>query len=206
MIRGDFRKVMNDDQKKWIVKTLFHEIGHYVSLGLLPNREIMLNYIDFVYPKKSRMMASDIPRIISYLSDTNWEEYFNETVRKKKIKYFDFYGFEPYFPPSENYKIVNGDREHSNLVGMGKVTRNFRYRRDGDNFISEYAKTNTREDFAEHFAEYIIDPENLKKRAPVKYEYFEKLFSGNEFRPVQGDQKIFSESHSILQKCEFPVE
>jgi hypothetical protein len=57
--------------------------------------------------------------------------------------------------------------------------------------ISEYAKTNHREDFAESYEEFHLNPENLKDKAPEKYEavedlnkpgFMEKLIDREEFR------------------------
>ncbi|MCA9778333.1 MAG: hypothetical protein KC800_16515, partial [Candidatus Eremiobacteraeota bacterium] len=41
--------------------------------------------------------------------------------------------------------------------------------------ISEYAKTNHREDFAESYEEFHMNPENLKDKAPEKYKAIEEL-------------------------------
>lgn len=57
--------------------------------------------------------------------------------------------------------------------------------------ITEYAKTNHREDFAESFEEYFHDPDKLKEAAPEKYEvledmsdptFLERLIDREEFR------------------------
>lgn len=41
-------------------------------------------------------------------------------------------------------------------------------------FITDYAKTNPREDFAESFEEYHLNPERLKEVAPDKYEFIRR--------------------------------
>lgn len=57
--------------------------------------------------------------------------------------------------------------------------------------VTEYAKTNNREDFAESYEEYFADPDNLKEQAPEKYEavkemaepnFLERLVDREEFR------------------------
>ena len=48
--------------------------------------------------------------------------------------------------------------------------------------VSEYARTNSHEDFAESYKAYIRDPESLKKADPEKYNYMQnKVFSGREY-------------------------
>jgi hypothetical protein len=58
-------------------------------------------------------------------------------------------------------------------------------------YVTEYAKTNHREDFAESFEEYFSDPENLKDKAPEKHQavkdmsdpgFIERLVDRKEFR------------------------
>lgn len=57
--------------------------------------------------------------------------------------------------------------------------------------ITDYAKTNHREDFAESYEEYHLNPDNLKQKAPEKYEavqeldkpgWMERLIDRKEFR------------------------
>jgi hypothetical protein len=49
-------------------------------------------------------------------------------------------------------------------------------------WVSEYAKENTAEDFAETFSAYRLDPNYLKKVSPERYEYMKKhVFNGVEF-------------------------
>jgi len=43
-------------------------------------------------------------------------------------------------------------------------------------FVSEYAKTNAKEDWAESFAYYFCDPSTLKSRAPEKYDFLNDMF------------------------------
>lgn len=48
--------------------------------------------------------------------------------------------------------------------------------------VSEYARTNSHEDFAESYKAYIHDPESLKKANPEKYNYMrDSVFSGREY-------------------------
>lgn len=56
---------------------------------------------------------------------------------------------------------------------------------DGLGFVSEYAKTNQYEDFAESYNAYIRDPELLKFMNPAKYEFFKiNIFMGREFAQI----------------------
>lgn len=55
-----------------------------------------------------------------------------------------------------------GDRSRSEPFGEGP-------------HITEYAKTNNREDFAESYEEYHLDPENLKEKAPEKYQAIDEM-------------------------------
>ena len=57
--------------------------------------------------------------------------------------------------------------------------------------ITEYAKTNHREDFAESYEEFHLNPENLREKAPDKYDavaeldkpnFFERMIDREEFR------------------------
>lgn len=52
----------------------------------------------------------------------------------------------------------------------------------GFGFVSEYAKTNPYEDFAESYRTYIEDPELLKFMNPAKYEFMKNIvFFGREY-------------------------
>ena len=54
-------------------------------------------------------------------------------------------------------------------------------------FVTDYAKTNPIEDFAETLSDYIIEPENLLLRAPEKYDFMKKnIFANQEF--LKNDQ------------------
>lgn len=56
----------------------------------------------------------------------------------------------------------------------------------GFGFVSEYAKTNPSEDFAESYRYYINDPELLKFMNPGKYEFMKNLvFNGREYGSLQ---------------------
>lgn len=53
---------------------------------------------------------------------------------------------------------------------------------DAKDFVSEYAMTSPREDFAESFAAYVYEPQKLKKGQPQKYSFLkEKVFGNREF-------------------------
>lgn len=62
---------------------------------------------------------------------------------------------------SQMFKLF-GERSSKNPFGKGP-------------YISDYAQTNAREDFAESYEEFFVDPENLKQTAPEKYEAIKKM-------------------------------
>ena len=62
---------------------------------------------------------------------------------------------------SQMFKLF-GERSSRNPFGKGP-------------YISNYAQTNAREDFAESYEEFFVDPENLKQTAPEKYEAIKKM-------------------------------
>lgn len=62
---------------------------------------------------------------------------------------------------SQPFKLF-GERSSRNPFGKGP-------------YISDYARTNAREDFAESYEEFFADPENLKAKAPEKYEAIRKM-------------------------------
>jgi len=56
---------------------------------------------------------------------------------------------------------------------------------DGLGFVSEYAKTNQFEDFAESYMTYIRDPETLLFASPEKYQFMrDEVFFGREYEPA----------------------
>ena len=65
-------------------------------------------------------------------------------------------------------------------------TESIAQRNTGFGFVSEYAKTNPSEDFAESYRYYINDPELLKIMCPGKYEFMKNLvFNGREYSSLQ---------------------
>lgn len=51
-----------------------------------------------------------------------------------------------------------------------------------DNYVSEYARTNTREDFAESYSHYVRDPVVLRDASMPKYNFLrDKVFSGRQY-------------------------
>jgi len=52
-----------------------------------------------------------------------------------------------------------------------------------DEFVSDYAQTNEREDFAESYMTYVHDPEYLEATSPAKYEFMHQyVFKGRKYR------------------------
>ncbi|MFB2917895.1 hypothetical protein [Aerosakkonema funiforme] len=58
------------------------------------------------------------------------------------------------------------------------------YQQDGFGFVTEYARTNQYEDFADTYMTYIGDPEKLQFYNPDKYEFMKDyVFAGQEYPP-----------------------
>lgn len=56
------------------------------------------------------------------------------------------------------------------------------YKQDGTGFVTDYARTNEYEDFADTYRTYIGDPEKLQFYSPEKYEFMKDyVFSGQEY-------------------------
>ncbi len=56
-------------------------------------------------------------------------------------------------------------------------------KRFGNLFVSEYSTSDPLEDFAEHFAAYVRNPELLKSKASIKYQWLkENVFDGVEYK------------------------
>lgn len=63
---------------------------------------------------------------------------------------------------------------------------------DGFGFVSEYARTDRYEDFAESYKTYIRDPELLKFMSPEKYTFMKyNVFDGREYQVSTLDNKIY---------------
>jgi len=65
-------------------------------------------------------------------------------------------------------------------------------------FITAYASTKPREDFAESYAEYFTNPENLKEKCPEKYAYLQELEKSNLLQQLI-DNKPFRETGKYLR-------
>ena len=66
--------------------------------------------------------------------------------------------------------------------------------------ISEYAKTNHREDFAESYEEFHMNPENLKDKAPDKYKAIEELDKPSLMEKLI-DRKEFRETGKYMSEA-----
>lgn len=64
-------------------------------------------------------------------------------------------------------------------------------------YISDYAKTNHREDFAESFEEYFVDPEKLKEQAPEKHDVIHEMSQPN-FLERLVDREEFKETGKFI--------
>ena len=81
-----------------------------------------------------------------------------------------------------HYNIMSNNPELANKwieINQASYTQNSY---DGTGFVSSYAMTNEREDFAESYASYITDPEKLIFYSPEKYEFMKnEVFYGREY-------------------------
>ncbi len=72
------------------------------------------------------------------------------------------------------YNLDEGQREEWREVYDDSARRQF---------VSAYARTNEREDFAESYKAYVHDPERLKRRSLAKYKFMHHyVFKGREYR------------------------
>ena len=72
------------------------------------------------------------------------------------------------------YNLDEGQREEWREIYDDSARRQF---------VSAYARTNKREDFAESYKAYIHDPERLKRRSLAKYKFMHHyVFKGREYR------------------------
>ena len=59
------------------------------------------------------------------------------------------------------------------------------YNEEGTGFVSDYARTNQSEDFAESYAAYIRDPEGLAFQSQEKYDFMrDYVFGGREYANI----------------------
>jgi hypothetical protein len=81
-----------------------------------------------------------------------------------------------------HYNVMSNNPELANKwieINQASYTQNSY---DGTGFVSSYAMTNEREDFAESYASYITDPEKLIFYSPEKYEFMKnEVFYGREY-------------------------
>ena len=69
------------------------------------------------------------------------------------------------------------------------------FAQDGTGFVSNYARTNVYEDFAETYMTYVRDPEKLSFYSPEKYEFMRnEVFSGTTYSsPIQLNNVLLSQ-------------
>jgi hypothetical protein len=72
------------------------------------------------------------------------------------------------------YNLDKGQREEWREIHDDSARRQF---------VSAYARTNEREDFAESYKAYVHDPEHLKRRSLPKYKFMHHyVFKGREYQ------------------------
>ncbi len=74
--------------------------------------------------------------------------------------------------------------DHASKWEFAHMKSDVLYNQNGSGFVSEYARTSPREDFAETYSSYIRDPLLLKMRSPEKYSFMkDNVFSGMDYLP-----------------------
>jgi hypothetical protein len=102
--------------------------------------------------------------------------------------------------PTTVYQSLDDSPQWLAISGWNKVSE--RYSISPKKFVSEYARTNPAEDFAESVTHYLLYPQNLLNRHKEKYEFIKKyVFGGQEFVPGKCNQpSILSEFQNTHSK------
>ena len=81
--------------------------------------------------------------------------------------------------------IANWSELHEDSIRQYEMT--------GLGFVSDYARTNMFEDFAESYAEYVANPELVQILCPEKYDFMrDHLFDGREYESVPTSDGSFA--------------
>jgi hypothetical protein len=119
---------------------------------------------------------------------------FQNTPRFKE--YSDIAGWRLVGPAGAYRNLPNGGEVKGSEVGitddpdgiyilMNQSSRgSYVYRKGAEFGSSTYGRSNPQEDFAETLAEFLLDPESLKREAPHKYEFMASFASPRD--PLQG--------------------
>jgi Mlc titration factor MtfA (ptsG expression regulator) len=65
------------------------------------------------------------------------------------------------------------------LQATGWFKENGQWLSKSHEFVNEYAASHPKEDFAESFSSYVLEPERLMKASPARYEFMDELFNTN---------------------------
>ncbi len=168
------------------------EISGFETSGLLTNEQLA-NYIRETIPPSH---LEGCPSIEYASSDL----YF--LLHPDCLAYFDPQNHEIKVGPSERFVMYSEGKEgmidtvtheighnaHQNLIeNRPEVAKGWEeiHLVSGENeFVSDYARTNVYEDFAETYNTYVRDPELLQFVSPQKYEFMrDVVFSGREYPP-----------------------
>jgi len=144
---GSLELVSEEDDTA--LRTVVHELAHFVHYDepkLLD--EFMARF------KWEPLLKADFPKLISSAKDRAELLAELDEDRKEKSKY-GREAFGDYYFRYNKYQRL-GDPDY------------FRYPKSAC-FISKYAKTHPKDDFADTFEEYFVEPDNLRSHCPDKY-------------------------------------
>jgi hypothetical protein len=144
------------------------------NYDFMENEAKIVMYDTGLSEKSSGLMAYD---------SVAWPQ---EVLVHELCHHHDYNGdYDSYF--SSEYYSMNEDKGFSTLSGWKKTLDSH----GGDKwvystnaqFISDYAKTNPIEDYAETCMNYVLHPNELQRMVPLKYSYMKKnVFNGADFK------------------------
>lgn len=182
----------------------YTEVGNFESCGLLTNQEVADYLRDTLPPSHLENCPS-----IQYQSEYN-ADYPNA------IGSFDPMNSEIcIWGPAERFEGAGGMLEtithevghnvHENIMAQKpEIAERWsqlheqswqKFAQDGTGFVSDYARTNVYDDFAETYMTYVRDPEKLSFYSPEKYEFMRtEVFPGTTYSsPTQATNLLLSE-------------
>jgi|GEM_PF-3166093 len=120
------------------------------------------------------------------------------------------YDFKGYYDTNHGKMTTEQkNSEFSKLSGWKKTTgsngQDIWKSAPNSKFVSDYAETEPAEDFAETCANYILSPDKLRDRAPIKYAFMKsKVFNNKEFdkKPWSNSAKTWAPLTALLENEE----
>lgn len=174
----------------------YTEIGNFEASGLLTNQEVG-NYL------RETLLPSHLENCPSIEYQSECSQHYPEalgTCSRLNNEICIWGPTERFSSPGEILEIVThevGHSVHNNIMAQKpEVAERWnqlheqswtKFSQDGTGFVSPYAQTNMREDFAETYMTYVRDTEKLLFFSPEKYEFMNKeVFCGTTYSsPLQ---------------------